>query len=262
MKNYKFLFIAYVLIIKMSQACEKPTYVIGVANIDYTPHYNFSSSDNTSFFNNFVKWLSNKTGCEFVVKPMPIKRLYATYKRQSEIDFIYPDNPVWINPNDSDWQGHARIYSKPLAFTISGTMVLPKNINIDIRNFKVLAIPRGFTPAAWLPLKSIYNVKFHETFDAKTALLMVQSGRSDGADVEYNVALHIIKKHKLVQMSLAKTLPNIPTGFHMSTFSEPKMMKTINKLIESHHEEINTLKEIAKLKENPKLINNQALIGK
>jgi hypothetical protein len=78
---------------------------------------------------------------------------------------------------------------------------------------------------------------------------MVQSGRVDGADIEYNVAQYLIKKHNFKPMVLADNLPFTPTNFHISTLTQLAMMKTITELINSHQIEIKEMKQKVNLLE-------------
>jgi len=230
-------------------ACDKKNYTIGVQSIDYTPHYNFTTSDRLNFLNEFIIWLELKTQCKFTILSLPIKRLNFTFEEQQTIDFIYPDNPNWHDISPSEETGIQRVYSPSIAVALGGTMVTEANKYISIAQFNTLAIPRGFTPVAWLPLKAQKKVNFREVSDAKASLLMVQTGRVDGADIEYNVAQYLIKKHKLLPMVLADNLPFIYTDFHLSTFTQLDMMKTITELVNNHQIEIKEMKKKVRLLE-------------
>lgn len=224
-------------------ACNKKTYTIGVQNIDYRPHYSFVESNNESFFGDFVDWLKQKTGCQFKIISLPIKRLNLAFEQQQAIDFIYPDNPNWHQANPAVQAKKSRFYSSTITTALGGTMVKQANQNITLPNFSILAIPRGFTPVAWLPLKQQYPIKFREVTNAKAALLMVQANRATGADIEYNVAQYLIKRHQLAPMVLANNLPFTPTGFHLSTFKQVEMIKHISELIKENQSEINKIKK-------------------
>jgi polar amino acid transport system substrate-binding protein len=230
-------------------ACDKKTYTIGVQAIDYSPHYNFVTNNSVNFFEEFIVWLKHKTGCNFEVVSLPIKRLNLAFEQQKNIDFIYPDNPNWHDTTQVKKEDIQRTYSPEITSALGGTMVKAINKNISLTDFNILAIPRGFTPVAWLPLQNKYKVKFREVTDGKAALLMVQTGRVDGADIEYNVAQYLINKYKLTPLVLAKNLPFTPTGFHLSTFSQLKMMSTINELVINNQADINEIKQKVKLLE-------------
>jgi len=244
MNNYCWAILLSLIIFPVQvSACASTPYTVGVENIDYSPHYNFSTPDGQSFFHEFIHWLKQKTGCKFKIIPLPIKRLNLVYEEEGSIDFIYPDNPNWHQTSLVAKEGEQRIYSPEIVTALGGTMVTESNKNMPLSEFSMLAIPRGFTPIAWLPLQSHYQFTIREVSDAKAALLMVQAGRADGADVEYNVAQYLIKKHKLSPMVLANNLPYTPTGLHLSTFDQLEMMETITKLILENQAEIQEIKK-------------------
>jgi len=244
----KIILILLFLNISISQysyACVKNSpYIIGVQAIDYSPHYNFIEKNMPSYFSNFIQWVENKTQCKFIIKALPIKRLNIAFSQQSSIDFIYPDNTNWHTTSDK------RIYSNTIALALGGTIVRPENANLTLEEFNTLAIPSGFTPVAWLALQKKHQINIHETANAKSALLMTIYQRADGADVEYNVANHLIAKHQYQPLVLAKNLPFTPTSFHISTFNHPEVLNIINKLIKTYPDEIRKLKKQVSLIES------------
>jgi hypothetical protein len=219
--------------------CEpEKNYIIGVQSIDYSPHYNFIEKGAPSYFSLFLTWLEQKTNCKFRVKALPIKRLNFDKNNIITLDFIYPDNAIWHDKNTVK-----RFYSLSLITAMTGMMVRPDKESTALEQFKTLAIVRGFTPAQWLFLAPNYTIKFHETHDALSALKMVLYKRADGADVEYNVAQYLLKKHHLNKLVLAKKLPDWTTTFHISSVQHPDIINKINRLIKKYPNEIQALKD-------------------
>ncbi|WP_448550368.1 hypothetical protein [Thalassotalea fusca] len=226
-------------------ACKKESYTIGVQAIDYSPHYNFVDENRTSYFTDYVKWLNKHHPCQFKVVSLPIKRLNYFFE-QGEIDFIYPDNPNWHDQVTAN----SRIYSQPLVTALGGTMVNLLDEYITMKDFKRLAFPRGFTPIAWLPIQAEYLIEFSETNSAKAALLMVQAGRAQGADVEWNVANYLIQQHSLEPMALGKYLPFTPTEFHIATLNHKSRLTEINQLMHNNREQLDALKRKLNIQES------------
>lgn len=219
--------------------CER-AYVIGVQAVDYSPHYNFIEAEQPNFFGDFVNWLSAKTGCQFRIKALPIKRLSAEYEQNDTIDFLYPDNPNWHSKKVKD--SKQRSYSSPITTALGGTMVTKANQELAIEDFTNLAFPRGFTPVAWFPLQKEYPIKFTETVNAVAALKMLVTNRVDGADIEYNVAQHLMKTNNFNSLVLAKNLPYTPTMFYISTLNEHELLDQFSMVINTHHKEVIQLK--------------------
>jgi len=228
-------------------ACKKESYTIGVQAIDYSPHYNFVDDSRASYFTEYVAWLNKHHPCQFKVVSLPIKRLNYFFE-EGKIDFIYPDNPNWHDQVTAN----SRIYSQPLVTALGGTVVSLLDEYIELTNFKRLAFPRGFTPIAWLPLQAEHLIEFSETNSAKAALLMVQAGRAQGADVEWNVANYLISQHSLEPMALGKNLPFTPTAFHIATLEHKRRLTEINQLMHNNREQLEALKRQLNIQESIK----------
>ena len=240
-----FLLIPISINVHSEAICDsEKVYTIGVQSIAYSPHYNFIEKNKPSYFSLFLNWLEHKTNCKFVIKALPIKRLNFDQNNKINLDFIYPDNPIWHDNTDNTF-----FYSSPLVTAMSGMMVRPNNQNRELTSFKVLAIVRGFTPKQWLSETSKPLIEFHETHDALSSLKMVLYNRADGADIEYNVAQYLLKEHHLGELVLATKLPAKPTTFHISSKHQDKIITKINQLIEKYPSEIQALKDKVNLVE-------------
>lgn len=95
---------------------------------------------------------------------------------------------------------------------------------------------------AWFPYQKQYGITFTETVNAAAALRMLAAGRVDGADIELNVAQHLMQKHQIEALVLAKQLPFTPTGFYLSTLRESKLLAEITTVINRHSDELKQLK--------------------
>jgi len=224
-------------------ACPANGYTIGIQRIDYTPHYNFMPSNNPDFFNLFIEWITLETGCKFQITALPIKRLNIIFEKR-RIDFIYPDNPIW---HEHKPLKITRYYSPSIATALGTTMVKKEFKNISLADFNELAIPRGFSPVAWYPLQKKHLIKFREVSNAEAALRMVQAGRVDGADIEYNVAQHIVRTKKLEPLVVGAKLPYTPTGFHLATADHPNMLNVINDLINNNQDKLDQMRKSVNL---------------
>lgn len=109
-------------------------YVIGIEQIDYYPHYDFSRRQQRGYFVDLIQLFSEKTGHQFKFMPLPVKRLYQS--ANSGIDLIYPDNPLWLQYNEP---GIAKSFSAPVVTDeFSG---YSKTIAwIDQKDYKVLKV--------------------------------------------------------------------------------------------------------------------------
>ena len=116
-------------------------------------------------------------------------------------------------------------------------------------SFSSLAFPRGFTPIAFYPLRKKHYIDFIEVSNAYAAYMMVVNKRATGGDIEYNVAQHIMKKHKLPPLVLADNLPFTLTNFHLMAREANEFTTQIFSLIQENKEELAQLRKKAKLLE-------------
>ena len=112
------------------------TYVIGIEQLDYYPHYDFKSAQPRGYFFDLMQLYSQWSGDKFVFKALPVKRLY---KDSVELtDFVYPDNKAW-QPHLGVDEQITKYYSAPVIYTLGATMVLPHKQQMRLSEFKVLA---------------------------------------------------------------------------------------------------------------------------
>ena len=214
-------------------------FIVGTEDINFYPHYDFTSVDSTGFANEVLQLFAGKHGYRFSFQPLPVKRLY--HELDGLVDFIYPDNPNWVK-----YQGvqASRNFSDPLIYNLGTTLVLPANKDISLSRFRTLAVIHGFTPTAWLNLRSEYRFKLYEVPNAVSALNLVLRGQLDGADVEYNVAQQILREQQQDgALVVASQLPMTRVSFHLSTIRHPQVLLQFNRFLLSHEQQIDALKQ-------------------
>ncbi|MDX1677451.1 transporter substrate-binding domain-containing protein [Arsukibacterium sp.] len=188
-------------------------FVVGTEDLSFYPHYDFTRSGKRGFANDVLQAFAAQYGYKFSFQPLPVKRLY--HELDNSVDFIYPDNPAWHS-----FQGDLarRFYSDAVISNLGVSMVLPERQQIRIRQVRNLAVVRGFTPVKWLSLKQFHKFEIFEVATPLSAISLVLRGQLDVADLEYNVASHLLSElqqpHALV---VAAHLPFTQVGFHLST---------------------------------------------
>jgi hypothetical protein len=217
------------------------TYVIGIEQLDYYPHYDFKSVQPRGYIFDLIQMYSQWSGDEFVFKALPVKRLY---KDSVELtDFVYPDNKAWqphleIDPNI------IKHYSEPVIYTLGATMVVPKKQQMTLASFKVLANIHGFSPTRWIELKKQHKFQILDVPDAESALGMAIRGRVDAASVEYNVALYHLDQMKQPKaLVMAEHLPFTNLAFHLSSQKHPDQIRRFNKFLIEKRDQIKQLKQ-------------------
>ena len=227
------------VLIQAAAASEQTEFVVGTEDLNFYPHYNFSAPDSKGFANEVLQLFARSYGYQLSFQPLPVKRLY--HELDNLVDFIYPDNPNWAKYQTSQV---SRIFSAPLIYNLGTTLVLPENKQIRLEQFRTLAVIHGFTPTAWLALRGQYRFKLYEVPNAVSAVNLVLRGQLDGADVEYNVAQHILRQQQQEgALVVAQNLPMTQVAFHLSTVRHPKVLQEFNYFLLSHQAEITALKQ-------------------
>lgn len=239
------LWLAPFLFMLLSSPLRAESYIIGIEQIDYYPHYDFSHRQQRGYFVDLIKLFSEKTGHQFKFMPLPVKRLYQSAK--SDIDFIYPDNPLWEQYNEP---GIHKSFSSPVIFTLGSTLVKPELQHISLEQFRSLAVIHGFVPTKWLALKDQYKYRMVDVPDVASALGLVLKGRLDGANIEFNVAQHYLRSIAAQdQLVIAEQLPFTQLPFLLSTVKHPAVLKQFDQFLIENAEQVAALKRKYQLQE-------------
>ena len=100
------------LIIFGGNLAQAEQYIIGAQNIEYFPHYDFTSKVDKGVGWAILEAFSDASGHEFVYLDMPVRRLQIELNK-GNVDFVYPDNPRW---NSADTTIDQKTFSKPNLF--------------------------------------------------------------------------------------------------------------------------------------------------
>ncbi|MCW8092446.1 transporter substrate-binding domain-containing protein [Alteromonas sp. ASW11-130] len=217
----------------------KKVFTIGVEAIDYYPHFRFMHETDKGFGWAVMEAFSNQSGYEFKYIPLPVARL-RNAMRHGKLDFAYPDNPNWHEEESVK----SFKYSLPFAIAMGGTMVSREWVNPKLENFQSLSVVRGFSPIKWLALFENDNVQRVNVNDTTAALELVLRKRVTGADVEYHVAKHHLRRlNRENELKLAVTLPFDTVGFRLSTIKHHHIIAEFDTFLIKHADLIDNLKK-------------------
>lgn len=237
--------LALLLVMFFTSSSRAESYVIGIEHINYYPHYDFSQRQQRGYFVDLIKLFSEKSGHQFKFMPLPVKRLYQS--ATSDIDFIYPDNPLWKQYQEP---GIQKAFSEPVIFTLGSTLVKPEQQHISLEQFRSLAVIHGFVPTKWLALKDQYKYRMVDVPDVASALGLVLKGRLDGAVIEFNVAQHYLRSIAAEdQLVIAEQLPFTQLPFLLSSVKHPELLRQFNQFLIEHAEQVTALKRKYQLQE-------------
>lgn len=214
---------------------------VGVENINYYPHYDFTSGKKSGYIYELLELFSVKNNHKFTYVVLPIKRLRKKLLETNQIDFMYPDNPIWeqyLSPIDN------KIYSDEIITAVGGTLVRKENLGKGVYTVKSLSVPHGFTSTEWLKIKKQRSLKILAVQDAQSALDVIIKDRVDAADVEFNVAQHLLKAMgKQSEIKLDPSLPYIDVSFKLSTKNHINIINEFNVFLSENKQSIDALKK-------------------
>ncbi len=227
-------------------AAEPRTIVVGIEQIDYYPHYDFSAGQQRGYFYDLMQLFGKKNGVQIRFTALPVKRLYQ--EANNNIDVVYPDNPNWQQYMVAEY---SKTFSDPVIYTLGSTMVLPENRQMPLEKFRSLAVIHGFAPHRWLELQPRYKFRIVDVADSASALGLVLKGRVHGASIELNVANEYLRRQgQSGALVAAEQLPFTELPFLLSSVNKPELIIEFNRFLQTHPLEIQQLKQKYQLLEH------------
>jgi hypothetical protein len=211
---------------------------VAVEDLDYRPFHWMGPDGPEGFSLRLLQQFASEQGRPLQLVPLPLNRLRRARGGEGDFDLIYPDNPAWPKGESPPR------YSQPLVRIVGATMVEPARQAMLPDAFRVLAAPRGFTPVEWLPRLDDGTVVLLEAASPRGALELVLRRRADGADVEYNVARHLLKAMGDAEaLVVAYHLPLSSIAFHVSSTRSPELIDALDRFLQREAVWVRQLKD-------------------
>jgi len=243
----------YLSLLFASTIAHAEKFIVGAQNIEYFPHYDFTSPIDKGLGWAILEAFSKKSGHEFLYLSMPTRRLQMEMLK-GNVDFVYPDNPGWYNQITKTKD---KYFSQPLTQAITGTLVKTENAGKGIDAIKRIAMPLGFTPVNWQSRIDNSLTQIIWVTSTYSGLSMLQLNRVDATDLEYHVAQHFsLRTQQLGQFTLDLTLPHNEIPFMLSSLRHKKVIDELNSFIQNNPDiigEINmryNIKSLEQLKQS------------
>lgn len=214
-------------------------YKVGVSYLNSYPLVSFASLNDKGFGWSVLEAYAKSTGIKFEYVGLPITRLQASLDNGA-IDFIFPDHPKWTTFRTAR---KPNIYSGPIISTISATFVKNNNEALPLEQLTSVAIPFGYTSYTWTSPIEKFGITAVPVKDLKAALESVITGRTQSADVEYNIGKYLIKTHKHLQgLTINPLLPNAHIDYHLSTIHHQNITESITEFVKHNSILVNELR--------------------
>lgn len=235
----KFLPVA-LLALSVPVAAEQ-TYVIGVEQAAFMPHYSGDAKGNyEGFARELLDGFAAQNGVRLTYKVLSADELLPALL-EGRVDAKYPDNPNWSGGAKT---GHRLYYSQAVVEYVDGVMVSPRRVGRGIDELRRLAVVDGWTPWGY------------ESRVASNQLLLVSSENlprmvrqallkdSDGAYYNIVVAAHYLNNVRAKPGSLVfdADLPHTRSTFNLSSVRQPQLIERFDRYLQTQQPTIAALK--------------------
>lgn len=229
-------------LVAVSHADIKQTFVIGVEDSQYYPHFAVQNGTWTGFAAALMTAFSQSSGYHFTYRVMPIERLYRSFL-SGAVDFKYPDNPDWRK----DLKKNITItYSTDIVRYIDGVSVLPHRLGQGLNSISVIGTLRGFTPVSWQQEVEKGQVALLESDTFEGLVRQVLMGRIDGVYANIDVVQYKLSEiadglHSLV---FDEDLPHDDSHYRLSTVQHSQIINEFDNWLSENQALVIQLKSV------------------
>lgn len=224
------------------QSARGADFTVGVEAINFYPIYDGTAAHYRGYGRDVLDHFASKYGYNFHYVHLPVKRLYRNFISTNELDFKFPDNPLWQRDMRKD---KAVTYSNTVYQAIEGLFVLPANRDKSLAELAAIATVRGFD--AW-PYKvdianGVIELQFANTQDSLVAL--ARQGRVGGIFYEasaLNWYQHTNDTPAGDRLVLNERLPHYRPQFFLSTRKQPQIIAQFNQFLQDEADLLQRLK--------------------
>ncbi|WP_457441216.1 substrate-binding periplasmic protein [Pseudomonas sp. TE3786] len=218
------------------------TYVVGVENLPFMPHYSTDKQGNyTGFAREVLDLFAAKAGIQLEYRPLPVERLLPALL-QGEVDFKYPDNADWAQPQKA---GKSLHYSQAVVNYVDGVLVPPMQQGQGVDKLQRLAIVSGWTPWAYQARIEAKQTLLTTSEDLPSMIKLALKNEADGAYFNVVVATYYLDTIRARPGALLfdSKLPYTRGTFNLSSSKYPELISRFDQFLAEQHEAIAALKE-------------------
>jgi ABC-type amino acid transport substrate-binding protein len=217
------------------------SYVIGVENIAFAPHYSIDEQGRyQGFAREVFDLFAAKTGVQLTYKPLSIDALLPALLN-GEVDFKYPDNRNWSGLAKTGKTVH---YSQTVVNYVDGVLVAPKRVGLGVDHLKRLSIVDGWTPWGYEQRIESQQVLLLQSEGLRQMIRQALLKDTDGAYFNVVVATHYLDNIRAKPGALVfdPGLPHTRSTYNLSTIRHPKLIERFDRFLVEQHEQIAELK--------------------
>ncbi|HEX5841443.1 MAG TPA: transporter substrate-binding domain-containing protein [Pseudomonas sp.] len=225
----------------VSGAASAESYVIGVEDLAFSPHYSVDAQGQyQGFARELFDLFSAHSGVQLSFKPYPVEQLLPALLK-GEVDFKYPDSDSWAQAQKA---GKNLSYSQGVVAYVDGVLVAPQRQGQPIEQIKRLAMVNGWTP--WGYQERIDAKQIELTYSDDLRLMIRQALRkdTDGAYFNVVVATHYLDNIRARPGALVfdAKLPHSRGSFQLSTLKHAQLVQRFDRFLVEQAPAISELK--------------------
>lgn len=224
-----------------AHALAESTYVVGVEDARFMPHYSLDAQGQyQGFARELLDAFAEESGVRLIYRPLPVDELLPALLDGS-VDFKYPDNPSW---SISDKSGHGLHYSQAAVAYVDGVMVAPRRVGLGVEELKRLAVVDGWTPKGYEARIDTDQVLLVGSSDLPRMIRQAMLKDTDGAYYNIVVAMHYLNNVRTKPGALVfdPKLPHTRGAYHLSSVRHPELIRRFDRFLDERREDIAALK--------------------
>ncbi|HCJ28205.1 MAG TPA: hypothetical protein DHV63_02650, partial [Pseudomonas sp.] len=197
------------------------TYVVGVEQAAFMPHYDGDAQGNyRGFARELLDSFAAHSGVRLLYKVLPAEDLLPALL-DGRVDAKYPDNPNW---SGAAKRGYRLQYSQAVVNYVDGVMVAPRRAGLGVDELKRLAVVDGWTPWGYEDRIAARQSLLVSSRDLPRMVRQALLKDSDGAYYNVVVAAHYLNNVRAKPGALVfdPDLPHTRSTYNLSTLGHPE----------------------------------------
>ncbi len=219
----------------------EPTYVVGVEQAHFMPHYSVEQTgEYRGFARDLLDAFAAQAGIRLAYRPLPAAELLPALLAGS-VDFKYPDSPAW---SAADKAGHRLHYSQAAVAYVDGVMVAPRRQGLGIGQLKRLAVVDGWTPRGYEAPIGAGQILPIGSRDLPRMIRQAMLKETDGAYYNIVVAMHYLDHVRTQPGALVfdAGLPHSRGTYHLSSVRHPELIQRFDRFLDEQRDTLVALK--------------------
>lgn len=225
----------------LSTGAVAQTYVVGVENLAFAPHYSTDAQGSyQGFAREVLDLFASSSGITLEYRPLPVDALLPALLA-GQVDLKYPDNPNWAPEQKA---GKSLRYSQPVTEFVDGVLVAPDRLGQGVGGLKKLALVDGWTPRGYEQQVQSGQIALAPSADLKQMIHSALKKQADGAYFNVVVATFYLDNIRAKPGALVfdPSLPHTRSAFHLSTVKQGELIERFDRFLADHAKEVASLK--------------------